>query len=840
VSRVRDAAALAEELAFWAQHLRQIAQSELAAKGDLHGLYRSFKEGLETDQTEDQFADALAQTLTYVLLSARWLSKDEPEIEPSGFNGASALKHFPTTSPLLKDLFKTMLDLSRDPKFGGPLDEIAALLDRTDVAEIFTGLPGDPVTHFYEAFLEAYDPAARRDRGVYYTPEEIVRFMVRCADALLKENGAGGLSAEDTTVLDISSGTGSFLSETLEVIASTPNASSRALIDRIRGFEIMVAPYAICHLRLALLLERFGIAVPEGARVNVVLTDTLTLPGNLDLFSRPFAAEVAAGHKLKAPQSAKVVFGNPPYRNNSNATLAQMARRFPALLESSRAAAKARERNIRDDYAWFFAAADHSLRPGGVLCFITSDSYLKKQSYALFRAEVLRRYKIHAVIRLGEDVFANVGPRIGFAIIAMSKLSEPADPTAAEVPFLDISAKATAAPPDSLAADPRLQWLARTGLDEALAGAVSLRPSVSSGFQLLPVARGEAFEASRQIVTTRGTRHEPLFFKKWPGLITAFDALFRAPAAEALAARMTRFFAAGAGDNRSASDALARDLGLDEDARERLWRLCQQSARDGIQFSWDRIKRICSGSIPDELRWYPPRGHWEHLYFDARFQIPRNVNPGKATGWGWMQQWRPPETHEQFPKLIFTTSTNKKYGFRAFVVSDRWYAKLHGAASQQYHYVTAVDPTKGTRENGSPNNLAEGGQRILEALRALGMAEEDLLHVIAAFYNSSYGAGYAAREEEPMLVIPDVSGSPMLASLARLARDLRDLHLVLNEVVLPAEEGAPGHREILKTHSSLLCRAGLLRNGARPARVDLLRAAKELQRELDEIVNQVV
>jgi len=591
VSRVRDAAALAEELAFRAQHLRRIAQSELAAKGDLHGLYRWFNEGLESDQTEDQFADALAQTLTYALLSARWLSKDEPEIKPGCFNRASALKHFPTTSPLLRDLFKAMLD--GDPKIGGPLDEIAALLDGTDVVEIFSGIPGDPVTHFYEAFLEAYDPEARRDRGVYYTPVEIVRFMVRCADALLKENG--GLSAEDTSILDISSGTGTFLSEALEAIAPTPSASSEALIERIRGFEIMVAPYAICHLRLAVMLKRFGIAVPEGLRVNVVLTDTLdkTTPGNLDLFSRPFADEVAAGHKLKAPQSAKVVFGNPPYKDNSRTTLAQMARRFPALLESSRAAAKARERNIRDDYAWFFAAADHFLRPGGILCFITPDSYLKKQSYALFRAEVLRRYKIHAVVRLGADIFVNVGPRIGFAIIAMSKLSEPADPTAAEVPFIDISAKAAAAPTEPRAADPRLQWLASTSLDEALAGAVSVRPSASSGFQLLPVARGEAFEASRQIVTTKGARHEPLFVKKWPGLITAFDALFRAPAAGALADRMTRFFTAAAGNDKSASDALALDLGLDADARERLWRLCRQSAQDGIQFSWDRIKRIC-------------------------------------------------------------------------------------------------------------------------------------------------------------------------------------------------------------------------------------------------------
>ena len=91
-----------------------------------------------------------------------------------------------------------------------------------------------------------------------------------------------------------------------------------------------------------------------------------------------------------------------------------------------------------------------------------------------------------------------------------------------------------------------------------------------------------------------------------------------------------------------------------------------------------------------------------------------------------------------------------------------------------------------------------------------------------------------------MLVIPDVSGSPMLAPLARLARDLRDLHLVLNEVVLLAEEGAPGHCEILKKHRPLLGRAGLLTNGAGPARGDLLRVAKEYQRELDEIVNQVV
>lgn len=145
-----------------------------------------------------------------------------------------------------------------------------------------------------------------------------------------------------------------------------------------------------------------------------------------------------------------------------------------------------------------------------------------------------------------------------------------------------------------------------------------------------------------------------------------------------------------------------------------------------------------------------------------------------------MQQWRDPETHEVYPKLIFTTSTNRNYGFRAYVISSDWYTKLHGAASQQYHYVTLTDPTRPARLGGGHNNLTDEGEALLSLLRKWRLDDEDLLHLIAAFYNSSHAKSYVSREEESMLPLPEVNheDEQVVKAIVASARRLRELRSV--------------------------------------------------------------
>jgi hypothetical protein len=279
---------------------------------------------------------------------------------------------------------------------------------------------------------------------------------------------------------------------------------------------------------------------------------------------------------------------------------------------------------------------------------------------------------------------------------------------------------------------------------------------------------------------TREPGTAAIFRRKWPGLITAFDRVLAAPTRAELDARMRRFFALAHAGSSSARDreavSLARELGLNAKAQRRLELLLDQARERGLEFAEACIVPSFGGSIPADLAWVPPHAHARWIYYEPGFDIPRNLNPGKRRGWGSMQQLRDPRTHAAFPKLIFTTSSNPRYGFRAFVVDAGWYAKLGGASSQQYHYLSVHDPTK-PGEGGEPaSNLADAGLELRDRLGA--RRPEDLLHLIAGVYNSAYAARLGSCEGASTLPLPRLSAaSPTdLRELAALARRARSLH----------------------------------------------------------------
>lgn len=809
-AKARNPAELAEELAFRARFLRRLALHQLAEEanaGPLRTLFRAFTDALAHDQTEEDFADAYAQTLTYGLLAARWLSKGDKQEQESRFTRQLAANYLPATSPFLRDFFKSVLQAGFEGKLTWLLDDIAALLDRTDVELVFSqsvdlnhALSTDPIIHFYEPFLAAYDADQRRDRGVYYTPDAVVRYMVAIADRAVKTASPdhASLASGAIRVVDPATGTGTFLREVLRYCGES--ASNDAAIERVlgalRGLEIMVAPYAICHLRLALTLHSL---LKDGRiadqAVHVHLADTLEPavepPPELFKESAALAREAIAAKEVKDERKWTLVIGNPPYKNNSIHTLAQIADRFPALLKSSRDAAAAKVRNIRDDYAWFFAAADSFTASGGAVCFVTSDSYLKKDSYRHFRRELINRYQIVRVTRLGHGVFVNVGPRIGFAIITMVRRAVPLTSSDAAEPIELVDASALA---EGMAArdhgsprDPRIQWLLATaandakGMDTAGVKTALLRPREDSAYRLVGDSGGAGARSVRmQVVAKKGSGLASIFVKKWPGIITAFDCLLKAETDDVLAKRMRRFFDVSANGRASDVAALAEECGCDEDQRQRLAYLCKEARSTNLKFDKTKLKPVFAGSIPEGNAWFPPLSYAHWVYYEPRIKIPRNTNPGKNAGWGWMQQWRDPETHEVFPKLIFTTSTNRNYGFRAYVISAGWYTKLHGAASQQYHYVTLNDPTKPARLDGEHNNLTGEGEALLSLFRKWRLDEEDLLHWIAAFYNSSHARAYVSQEEDSMLPLPEVRDDDQRAvrDIVGASKRLRDLRAV--------------------------------------------------------------
>jgi len=367
-SELESAERVAVELARRAQYLRAFALQELRREqreyvedGALLGLYRAFNDAL-AKQTEEQFADAYAQTVTYALFAARWLSRHANR----RFRLADAEQYLPTTSPFLASLATKLLNMDRSSRVRWLLEDITSLLERIDVESVFESdntsdaLRSDPVIHFYEPFLDAYDKTIRDERGVYYTPDEVVSAMVNLTDDLVKtrfelplglasdkrwrdyavERGIDipeGVAPEEfvVQVLDPATGTGTFLKRIIGVIYERMmsywedegwNESARrskwqnyvreSLLPRLHGFEIMMAPYVICHLRLELALEETGFEFETSDRVRVLLTDTLTqqIPGQQDLvLGDALAKEAEEANRVKNQTPITVLVGNPPY-----------------------------------------------------------------------------------------------------------------------------------------------------------------------------------------------------------------------------------------------------------------------------------------------------------------------------------------------------------------------------------------------------------------------------------------------------------------------------------------------------------------------------------------------
>jgi hypothetical protein len=795
ISRPED---LAEELAWRAQHLRVLALAELekelnSESGPLYSLFSAFN-SLLAPTTPDEFADAYAQAITYGLLSARWLTKGAG----TRFTRAKAASRLPMSSPFLRELFQHLLNVPFDVNLSWLLDDITSVLARTKVESVFSG-DTDPSIHFYEAFLGIYDPSTRKERGVYYTPDEIVRFMVRLADNVVSSDpDAPDLRSSEVRLLDPATGTGTFLREAVTYLAASGDASE--IVDRVRGMELMLAPYAICHLRLSLLRRSLSPAANE-TPIRVMFANTLEVPHDIDsgLFAgiQSLAEEADSTRDVKLERRWTLVIGNPPYKNNSALTLAQIADRFPSLLDTSRDASGAQKRNIRDDYAWFFAAADSLTEGGGCICLITPDSYLRKSSYRHFRERLLQRYRIGSVVRLGTEIFANVGPRINFSIIVMIRRAAEIPDAAEHGPFsfLDISGLAAGEHSSVLGTpnDPRLKWLgsltstSHTPPTACTTGQVA--PSESNDFRfLLATPTGGERTLPVQIVARSGSGMASIFVRKWPGIITAFDVLLRAPTWSELDTKMRRFFDVSRGKGTVALEAFGDELQCNEKERERLAYLCADSASRGLTYDNACIKPVFGGTLPNGMHWYPPLSHASWIYYEPAIRIPRNVNPGKDSGWGWMQQWRDPESHEVFPKLIFTTSTNRNNGFRAFVVHSDWYAKLHGAASQQFHYVTMRDPTRDSLLPQQNNNLSDEGHRLLNRFQSWGLEAADILYFIAALYNSRLGSDYIEREEESMLPLPLVADGDR-ATVCRIVALARELHAAREALEAATFEG---------------------------------------------------
>ena len=374
----QNARDLAVRLARYAHEIRNVVVQGFAqdhVSDNTRDLRDAVQKELVPDLADDQFADMFAQTLAYGFFAA-WCN--HPTGKP--FRRLGAAGEIPKTNPLLRDIFELMtgIALDREP-FVGYVDDLVQLLDRTEkvaILEDFARATGraDPVVHFYETFLQEYDPKVREMRGVYYTPEPVVSYMVRSVDHLLKtrfglkkgladtaqtEYAVEGENGEKVAktgprvlILDPACGTGTFLFEIVnhirdEFIRKRQSGAWSSyvrehLLPRLFGFELLMAPYAMAHLKLGVQLAAQDLTPPGRTgsqpvysqpvhpfaydfsgdeRLGIFLTNTLeeaarkseTLFGPL----RVITQEANAAAEIKRDKPIMVVIGNPPYSGHS-------------------------------------------------------------------------------------------------------------------------------------------------------------------------------------------------------------------------------------------------------------------------------------------------------------------------------------------------------------------------------------------------------------------------------------------------------------------------------------------------------------------------------------------
>jgi predicted helicase len=323
---------LAVELAKRTKFLKDeiVAEELKAGTTSIHAFYEAFQKFLIAGIDEDEFADLYSQTITYGLFAARLRAGED-------FNRTLAFSYIPKSIGILRDIFRfiSMEDIPKQMEI--IIDDIAEVLSCADAKKILDqyyheGKGSDPVLHFYETFLSEYDPATREKRGVYYTPEPVVSFIVRSLHQILKDkfNLHDGLASKNVTLLDPAGGTLGFIYQAIEVAVNefkekygegtVTGFLKDQVLKNFYAFELMMAPYAIGHMKISFLLDELGYTMKDDERVKYYLTNTLDMH-ELEKISFPIMSSLSEENKeaIKVKREAPilVILGNPPYQGIS-------------------------------------------------------------------------------------------------------------------------------------------------------------------------------------------------------------------------------------------------------------------------------------------------------------------------------------------------------------------------------------------------------------------------------------------------------------------------------------------------------------------------------------------
>ncbi len=415
----------------------------------------SFQQMLIHDIDNKSFADIYSQTIAYGMFAARYHDPTLPT-----FSREEAATLIPKSNPFLRKLFQDIAGYDLDNRLVWIVEELVSIFLASDVAEIMKNFgkstkQEDPVVHFYETFLGEYNPALRKARGVWYTPQPVVNFIVRAVDDILKTEFGLKDGLADTSkikikkkaitqttgkdaklkeveteievhkvqILDPATGTGTFLAEVVRHIHKKFEGQqgiwskyvTNDLIPRLNGFELLMASYAMAHLKMDMLLTETGYKPTTDQRFRIFLTNSLeeAHPDTQTLFSSWLSDEADQANAIKRDAPVMVVMGNPPYSGISSNNGKWISNLIEDYKYIDGEHFKERKHWLNDDYVKFMRFGQHFIdkNGSGILAFINPHGFLDNPTFRGMRWNLLKSFdKIYTIDLHGNSKKKEISP----------------------------------------------------------------------------------------------------------------------------------------------------------------------------------------------------------------------------------------------------------------------------------------------------------------------------------------------------------------------------------------------------------------------------------------------
>lgn len=453
---IKSSKKLAQMMAAKARLLQDIldraitSDEETLENTSLKVQYDTFKQVLINDLKPESFADIYAQTLAYGMFAARL---HDPTLDT--FSRQEAAELIPKSNPFLRKLFGYIAGPDIDERIIRVVDNLAEVFNATNVEQLLKNFgkstqTNDPIIHFYETFLAEYDPKLRKARGVWYTPEPVVNFIIRAVDDILKTefNLPQGLADTSKTkikldtqipdkrsatgykqiekevhkvqILDPATGTGTFLAEVVKFIYNKNFKAMKGawsgyvgehLIPRLNGFELLMASYAMAHLKLEMLLTETGYKSTKNERLNIYLTNSLeeSHPDTGTLFSNWLSTEANEANHIKRDSPVMCLIGNPPYSISTT----NKSKWIQELISVYKENLNERKINLDDDYIKFLRYGQYYIEKNGegILAYISNNSFIDGITHRQMRKNLLETFdKIYILNLHGNSRIKEVCP----------------------------------------------------------------------------------------------------------------------------------------------------------------------------------------------------------------------------------------------------------------------------------------------------------------------------------------------------------------------------------------------------------------------------------------------